>query len=576
MPKKKTLEEVIVQFRSAHGDRYDYSQVCYEGAARKVDVVCRHHGIFKIAPGHHINGVGCAKCSFEKSKFTLSQFIKEAKDVNGDRYDYSRIPDPFPGTVAKLPIRCISHDLWFEQAANAHLKGHTGCRECKSEVQRGPAASRGEKTSIEVATAMFIERANQKHCNRYDYSKTVYQKTNGEIEISCPEHGPFWQTPSNHLKGNGCPACASLAKNSNTFKKKCVELRINYHRALKRRQACMSEEKILQDGYVRSERITRTSIEVNGIFYPNIVEACRILQPIASGTTILRWIEGGMSPEDAFEKIPNPGYANGIIYRITQISTGKQYVGLTIMDIDERWKYHQEQAIAGHVKSGNSLHHAIREHGPSDFSIDSIDFGQSKSDLEDKEIYWIDKLGTLAPHGFNLNKGGASGGSTPIPTIVDDKQFNSRKAAIKYIAESRDISEHAAAARLRSGRINVRKPSPIGQSLVKTKEYKAWSAMKDAISPNSKSFIPGIDLHEAWRCNFNAWLDDVGNAPSAKHRFCRHDKNKGFVPGNCSWMNLEEDIEFRRNSGQVLFGGVFPGHVLNARRKITSEKESLS
>ena len=40
-----------------------------------------------------------------------------------------------------------------------------------------------------------------------------------------------------------------------------------------------------------------------------------------------------------------------------------------------------------------------------------IDRGTSKDDLELKEKYWIESLGTLTPDGYNLNRGGSSGGS---------------------------------------------------------------------------------------------------------------------------------------------------------------------
>lgn len=565
MPKKKTLEEVLLQFKDAHGDRYDYSRVTYAGSGQKVDVICSEHGVFHITPGHHAKGVGCAKCSFDKAKITYGDFINKARNRNGDRYDYSRIPDPFPGSTTKLIIRCKEHDVWFEQLSNAHLKGHAGCTECKSQIQRGPSSSRGRKTSTEEATENFVNRAQAVHQLRYSYSKSIYKNSSVEIVITCPDHGDFRQLPSNHLKGSGCPICAIEERREGTFKEKCAAAGVNYYRALKRREAGMPDEKILQDGYVRSEKVTGTAVTVHGVYYPNIAEACRILEPAASGTTILRWIEGGMSPEEAFDKVPNPGYANGIIYKITQVSTGKMYVGLTIMEIDERWKYHQEQAAAKNIKSDKSLHHAIRSAGSTDFLIEQIDTGQAKSDLEGKEVYWIEKIGTLHPAGFNLNKGGASGGSTPIATIVDKKRFKSRKAAAAYVSKTRRISVHAAKARLRSGNIDIKTPAAAGQSLVKTKEYKAWSGMKDSANPRSKYFIPDVGIHEPWRNDFQLWMKEVGPAPSPKHRFCRHDKNLGFFPGNCSWMTPRDDAEYRKASNRPLFGGVAPKHVKNAK-----------
>jgi len=55
----------------------------------------------------------------------------------------------------------------------------------------------------------FIERANAIHNNKYDYSKVDYKDCNTKVCIICPEHGEFWQTPKQHLKGHGCKKCAS-------------------------------------------------------------------------------------------------------------------------------------------------------------------------------------------------------------------------------------------------------------------------------------------------------------------------------------------------------------------------------
>lgn len=60
-----TQEEVIVDFRKIHGDRYDYSLVEYTYSKTKVIVLCGEHGEFLITPNAHKRGDGCAKCSWE-------------------------------------------------------------------------------------------------------------------------------------------------------------------------------------------------------------------------------------------------------------------------------------------------------------------------------------------------------------------------------------------------------------------------------------------------------------------------------------------------------------------------------
>lgn len=59
-----------------------------------------------------------------------------------------------------------------------------------------------------MTTEQFIDKARQLHSDKYDYSKTEYTTSRGDVTIICPEHGEFTQRASSHLQGNGCPACA--------------------------------------------------------------------------------------------------------------------------------------------------------------------------------------------------------------------------------------------------------------------------------------------------------------------------------------------------------------------------------
>ena len=54
---------------------------------------------------------------------------------------------------------------------------------------------------------MFIEKAQQVHGDKYDYSKVDYVNNRTKVCIICPEHGEFWQIPNSHLNGRGCKAC---------------------------------------------------------------------------------------------------------------------------------------------------------------------------------------------------------------------------------------------------------------------------------------------------------------------------------------------------------------------------------
>lgn len=53
-----------------------------------------------------------------------------------------------------------------------------------------------------------IEKAIEKHGDKYDYSKVEYVNTKTKVCIICPEHGKFFQTPNDHVSGGkGCVKC---------------------------------------------------------------------------------------------------------------------------------------------------------------------------------------------------------------------------------------------------------------------------------------------------------------------------------------------------------------------------------
>lgn len=54
----------------------------------------------------------------------------------------------------------------------------------------------------------FISKAKRVHQEKYDYSLVEYKNNKTKVQIVCPEHGDFWQSPGNHVNSKqGCPLC---------------------------------------------------------------------------------------------------------------------------------------------------------------------------------------------------------------------------------------------------------------------------------------------------------------------------------------------------------------------------------
>ena len=194
------MESIFIKkFKKVHGNKYDYSKVEYINAKTKVCIICPIHGEFWQTPSDHIQGKGCRKCGYEKlaslTKIKLIDFIKRAKEIHGDKYDYSKVE--YKNNKTKICIICPIHGEFLQNPYN-HIIGQ-GCPKC------GKNMSNSKQHRLGVHN--FIKKAKEIHGDRYDYSKVNYVNAHTNVCIICPEHGEFWQKPNSHLNRCGCPIC---------------------------------------------------------------------------------------------------------------------------------------------------------------------------------------------------------------------------------------------------------------------------------------------------------------------------------------------------------------------------------
>lgn len=185
-------KEFIKKAEKVHNTKYDYSKVDYHKSKEKVCIICPIHGEFWQIPNSHLMGHGCPKCAIEKrkelQKLPISEFIKKAKKIHNEKYDYSKVKYDY--IKDKVEIICPKHGS-FLQIAQDHLNGH-GCTKCNS---------------LWKSTEQFIEDARKIHGDKYDYSKVNYKNKYSNVTIICKKHGEFKQIAQNHLKGCNCPKC---------------------------------------------------------------------------------------------------------------------------------------------------------------------------------------------------------------------------------------------------------------------------------------------------------------------------------------------------------------------------------
>jgi len=207
---RSSNDDFIMKAKKIFGDRYDYSDVDYKNSHTKIIVNCKEHGPFPVAPTNHLRGRGCPVCAnLARGKFHRSnkdEFVKKAKEIFGDEYDYSLVD--YETNYKPVSIICQKHGP-FPKSPQNHLKGQ-GCPICSEETNyRG--------SSQKLSRDEFVKRAQEIHGKNYDYSQVNYKNNREPVQIICPIHGAFPQSPGSHMAGGGCPKCAGFNKTTDDF-----------------------------------------------------------------------------------------------------------------------------------------------------------------------------------------------------------------------------------------------------------------------------------------------------------------------------------------------------------------------
>lgn len=197
--KKITTEQWIQRAREIHGDKYDYSKVLYTKSSEKVCIICPKHGEFWQIANNHLKGAGCLKCKTE----TLAQ--TQRGNIN-----------------SFIEKANIIHNFKYDYSKSIYGKNNKEkiiiiCPK-HGEFMQSPhdhlsgygclqCSRENNKEKQKDSLQDFIAKASKLHNNKYDYSKVIYENSRTPITIICKKHGEFTQTPNNHLKGRGCPKC---------------------------------------------------------------------------------------------------------------------------------------------------------------------------------------------------------------------------------------------------------------------------------------------------------------------------------------------------------------------------------
>ena len=271
-------EKFIQKAKKIHGDKYDYSKVEYVDSQTKVCIICPEHGEFWQTPNSHLRGSGCPLCarydsvkdflnksnlerrnielagdfinSSTKTKFrclicnneweafpykitdgrgcpfcghrghgenggyTREEWIKKAREIHGDKYDYSKVE--YINCETPVCIICPKHGEFWQKPIR-HLTS-TGCVKCHETKLEKIVRVYCEKHNIN-----YIYQANKNTFNWIEYQTLDFYLPDYNIAIECQGVQHF--KPVNHF--GGIKGFEYTINQDKIKYNKCIENKIN-------------------------------------------------------------------------------------------------------------------------------------------------------------------------------------------------------------------------------------------------------------------------------------------------------------------------------------------------------------
>lgn len=174
----KRIEQVFGE------DAFDYSKLDYQGAHKDITLICKKCGNIETKdPRSFYRGYGCLKCQVKQrnpKQMTKEQFLKYAKKVHSDRYDYSEVN--YISLYDKVEIICPKHGIFY-QKPTIHIHAKSNCPECN--ITKGEEAI---SIWLNDKDIFYIFQYKVKIDNSYHYYDFYLPEYNIMIEFNGLQH----------------------------------------------------------------------------------------------------------------------------------------------------------------------------------------------------------------------------------------------------------------------------------------------------------------------------------------------------------------------------------------------------
>jgi len=121
------------------------------------------------------------------------------------------------------------------------------------------------------------------------------------------------------------------------------------------------------------------------------------------------------------------------IYKFTNRITGESYVGQSV-DIEKRYKQHKRRVELTYDWEDTYFHRMLRKYGFENFDFEILE-ECSQQELNEREIYYIDKYNALFPNGYNMSKGGKYSANKKIDFEQREEIYNLLKNSSMTITD---------------------------------------------------------------------------------------------------------------------------------------------
>ena len=205
-----TTEEWIKEAKKVHGDKYQYNSTIYIDSHTKVNIYCPKHGLFSQMPSEHLHGYGCPYCSHKKFHPLESLAILFPEIAAQWDYELNECTGYTPNNIG---IDSKQKFYWHcNNGCNHSFLATIGFRVHRNS---GCAVCHGKQVSFETSLAYQNPQLAAEWCQENDKTpEEVTLKSDYVALWKCPNpnHPSYRQKVEVRSRGVGCIYCSPKGK----------------------------------------------------------------------------------------------------------------------------------------------------------------------------------------------------------------------------------------------------------------------------------------------------------------------------------------------------------------------------